>query len=269
MEPQTLHVLVYDQEQPPRTRLYSTPLHTLTEGTLHDIKAPKTFIKSIIMDLKRAACMQNVGDGYVTDAITENTHIFILFSSDDDGAEGEPYGFILSRRDSEGFYIDVICAEKYGAQLLNYFIQFTTAAGARGISLNALPNVLSYYPRFGFKFRKSCDNKVLITLPPEIPALLKELKSTGQPLPRTAENVYEYPEYTDFLLNLQEKGFGVKKSKYCKKPWVTVDTILEHDCDADGYSMLRCADNVEPNKPVRTRKRRHVRRSSTRRNTLP
>lgn len=264
MNTQTLRVLVYDQEQPPRTRLYSTPLDAPTEGTLHGIKAPKVFIKSIIMDLKRAACMQNVGDGYVTDAITDNTHIFILFASDEKD-EGDPYGFILARRDSEGFYIDVICAEKYGAQLLEYFIKFTTAVGARGISLNALPNVLSYYPKFGFKFRKSCDNKVLLTLPPEIPTLLKELKLSGQPLPQTAENVYKYPEYTDFLLNLQEKGFGAKQSKYCKKPWVTVDTILEHNCDADGYSMLRCADNLEQNKPVRTRKRRHIRRSTRRR----
>lgn len=72
---------------------------------------------------------------------------------------GQQYiGFsLLQLRDSDSVYIDVICTQQgYGALLVHEIIRWTAQIGRRHVELSALPNVINFYRKIGFRLS---DNK--------------------------------------------------------------------------------------------------------------
>jgi len=218
---------------------------------------PKSYFTDLIVqnDYIATACQNNLREGYVRDAIKSNTHIFVMYTERTEQVTGrrtkptravvtpQPTGFILARKeaDEQGpyYYIDVICAHKYGRELLNHFLTF---AGNTSVALSSLPSVLSYYPKFDFEFRKSCAKDAdVVAFPASLTRLIEGLKTAGG-LPKTTEEVYHHDEYLDFMVELHNHDLNKRTDGDCrlKAKNFTKKKLMESDCGDEGYTMFRC-----------------------------
>ena len=241
----SLHVFVcVQQTSDRRAAVYTTPITDLkakvkTEKTKQDLAF-------MINGMRQTACHGNVSETYVTESISLNTIVMVLYEQKITvSGRGspliveEPLGFILARPEDEGFYIDIICSKRNGGELLNYFIRFADGFG-ENVVLSSLPSVLSYYPKFKFKFRQSCKNPVLNTLPNSIAKRDKLVK----PFPTTTEEAYEDKDYSDFMIRLHQRGLSQATEPPCNKKIISKGQMIAGDCGGDGYRMIRCRNDL-------------------------
>jgi hypothetical protein len=259
----TLSVYLCKQDGTGRATVFITPITDWRQQT--PTGKQKQDMAYSINAIRLLACHDNVREGYVAEAITRNTLILLLVETTITySARGsplqveEPLGFILARPDAEGLYIDVICAKRNGSDLLKYFMKYADDHNET-ITLSSLPSVLSYYPKFKFKFRKSCDQGAVNTLPNVIATRNKLVK----PFPVTTENAYADKNYSDFMIRLHQRGLSQSKSSQCNKMIISKKEMIDNDCGSEGYKMMRCKNDLAGGKRRMTRRKPQKR--STRR----
>ena len=225
-------------------KVYQTPIHDFQSRKETNIT--KTQLSKYILEVRKQACQDNVSDYYVKDAISLNNVIVVMFQTGKEMFETYdlrskpstlvakdvviPIGFILASTDENGFYIDVICSIRNTGELLKYFIQYCEHTP---ITLHALANVLSYYPKFGFEFRTSCNEPVLVKLPESI----QTRNPREKPFPKKESDAYNDDDFSNLMLELVEKGLAVKEG--CATI-MTKNALKKESCGDEGFTMMRC-----------------------------
>lgn len=247
-----------------RTDVYETPISDSNERKR--TRLTKADMARYIFSILKESCQSNVSEQYVKDSIADNTIIIIMFQTIRERVNVRwvrttthateviekvvPLGFILANPDEEGYYIDVICSIRNTKDLLTYFINYCEGSN---ITLHALPSVLSFYPKFNFKFRESCDKPIVAQLPEK----LAKRNTRINPFPKKSVNAYDDEDFSEFMVDLVEKGLAVKKDGDCSKNPITKDEVKRSDCGEDGFIMTRCANNLAGGK----RKTRRMKRT--------
>lgn len=187
-------------------------------------------------------CKNAVRSGYVTDRTRPAPTVVVVYSVKESTRRGRtiedltPHGFLLAFDDEEGQYIDIICADHgLGRTLLLSFIQYVQDKDLGSVTLSSLPTVLTYYPKFGFEFRKSCRDPA-IKVPERLQQDINELVA-AKALPRTRDEAYDNPVYAKLLQFLQTRDLNVKKEG-CTK--YNARSFKSNDCGLDGYTMKKC-----------------------------
>jgi hypothetical protein len=211
-----------------------------------------TLATDITNTLRYTACGATVAPIFVSQALTYNTIVLVMYGmeSKDVDVLGKlrsqsvttithqvrvPVGFILARPDDEGIYLDVICAAANGSELLKYFIQYASLMGFSAITLTSLPNVLAFYPKYGFEFRTSCKTPPLLTLPDEIKGRDKKVK----PFPKTWEEAVDDEDYANFMVRLQRRGLASNQAEH-KETEVNIGDLIDKEIGFHGFKMKLC-----------------------------
>ena len=231
----------------------------LSDG--HQIALKKEDLKSIINRIKRDICT-GLKPSYITSQLTVNKIYMILFDHSQPSHSidltdnliknniiHKPIGFVLGHHITEDdasyikgiknnestleAYIDIICAcPGSGRYLLEQFILFAENNHYNAISLSALPNVLGYYPKFGFINRHSCNIKYPVLPPPRFSKTYKD-----------SDESYLDDEYHEYMLLLRKHKFGKLDGK-CRKLNMSKEELAEADCGVNGYKMRRCISSA-------------------------
>jgi hypothetical protein len=183
----------------------------------------------------------------------------------------EPIGFIMANIDIfyKDLYIDVICAgpktskfkDHSGAMLIEEAIKVAQSSRLRSITLSSLPTVLTYYPRFQFAHRKSCERNVDASLPEIILRRMRKEPGT-EPLPATAEAAFKNKDMLDYMIELHEKGYSKNYTGKCaldRTGKIARDNFLKGGCGDNGFEMKRCLPRDEKEE-ARDQKRRRTTR---------
>jgi hypothetical protein len=211
-----------------------------------------TLATDITNTLRYTACGATVAPIFVSQALTYNTIVLVMYGmeSKDVDVLGKlrsqsvttithqvrvPVGFILARPDDEGIYLDVICAAANGSELLKYFIHYASLMGFSAITLTSLPNVLAFYPKYGFEFRTSCKTPPLLTLPDEIKGRDKKVK----PFPKTWEEAVDDEDYANFMVRLQRRGLASNQAEH-KETEVNIGDLIDKEIGFHGFKMKLC-----------------------------
>jgi hypothetical protein len=221
-----------------------------------------TLAADITNTLRYTACGKTVAPIFVSQALTYNTIVMVMYGmeSQDVNVLGKlrsqpattitqqvrvPVGFILARPDDEGIYLDIICAAANGSELLKYFIQYASLMGFSAITLTSLPNVLAFYPKYGFEFRTSCTSPPLITLPDEIKGRDKKVK----PFPKTWEEAVDDEDYANFMVRLQRRGLASNQADH-KDTEVNLEDIIDKEIGFHGFKMKLCGKEHHMESPT-------------------
>jgi len=242
------------------------------------INPTKEGIKQIIRAISVYTCpngAEGVDAGYVKSRGTPNTIQIILFDKrnktsnaqlrikDERGRAllksiGAPISFIIgtvNHLDHFGkdipngeLYIDVICScTGAGRHLLDFFIDFADRTGYNAVSLSALPNVLLYYPRFGFTHRSGCkpgDNGLEVDVITQKKQELWDRKDFYRNM--TFEELCDDPEFSDHLSELQEKLYGSQVGDCASNIFKNftkaqkIQVLKRNNCGNNGYMMRKC-----------------------------
>jgi hypothetical protein len=195
-------------------------------------------------------CRDEIGQEYVSGAMIRNNLYFLMFYEKhfpDGHTTYVSAGFILARIIGKSLYIDVICTEKpppkpnpyanhKGSLLIELAIQHARRCKLEQVSLSALPNVLTYYPQFGFAHRMRCDKPPDMVIPNTLIALAKTRDDKYDP--------YKDDELIDFMTELQFNGYGTMYDKDCRTKGKTkkevVKAMKEKKCGDNGFKMRLC-----------------------------
>jgi len=171
----------------------------------------------------------------------------------------EPVAFAMCRmqispQKEKGLYIDIICSspkrpgpftQHGGAVLLVILTKYARERNSDYVALSALPHVLTYYPKYGFKHTRQCvvDDAVL-----KVPASITQRVKSGELNLKKGRIVDE--EVLDFMVQLQEAGFGkpsidclgistlaTKRSKR--------DALVGSKCGSNGFYMRACLRDLQ------------------------
>jgi hypothetical protein len=216
-------------------------------------------LSSLIKDIPGNPCKNQIGAVFMQSALRGNTHFFVMYRGDVD-KEIYPYGFICARPEGTGYFLDLICATKHGADLLKFFIKWCTTKKASHIHLHALPQVMGLYTKFGFQFRRGCSDSAI----PETKEFKAKVAAAGKAFPSSAPDVWTNDDFKyvrEMVLKLQKSGFSASthEPEECLSPDLTEERYRELVCGDDGYTMVRCKSPK-----LRTQKRRKTKRRKTR-----
>jgi len=210
--------------------------------------------ESLVKGIPGDPCKNQIKTAFVQNALRANTHFFVIYRGDVD-KEIYPYGFICARPEGTGYFLDLICATKYGGDLLKFFIKWCTAKKASHIHLHALPQVMGLYTKFGFQFRRGCSDSAI----PETKEFKAKVAAAGKAFPSSTPDVWTNDDFKyvrEMVLKLQKMGFSGAdhEPEGCLSPDLDEETFKKLECGNDGYTMVRC----------RTRKQRKTKRRKTR-----
>ena len=276
-----------------KATVFETAIQDYTKQS--ETNLAKRDLADMILYLRTAACQDAVGDTYVREAISKNTITIVMFerttevSRDSNLPVEKPKGFILARLDEgeeennnnnnnnnnnsdnhnskntdsneepTGVYIDIICSAAFGSYLLKFFIEMIEDMdNIDYIKLSSLPSVLAYYPKFKFKFRKSCNSPVLA----DVPDVIIKRKKNVKPFPITSNAAEADEDFSSFMLKLHQKGLSVDKEPPCDKLIIDKKTMIDNDCDGQGYTMIRCKSDLKGGKRKTYRKNKKSKRST-------
>lgn len=242
-----LHILHYVQSPSSTNKTKGGPSYIINNN-LNDPNSPDSFsltkveIKKEIRKLSENACLGYISKGYLNNAFEYKNNNMVMLMYTKVGDKNDYVGFILAKsnikKKEKKIHLDVICSKKgYGGALLNFFLDYVDSEKYTSVHLDSLPHVLTYYPKFDFKHRASCDNPEVLA---EMPESLKQRIKDKKPLPVTSDDTYDDDDYVKFMLDLHKKGFG-KKDPPCDGK-LTRKRLKEGDCGSRGYSMYRCKD---------------------------
>jgi putative hemolysin len=201
-------------------------------------------------------CKHNVDFTYVVKQLKNDAMILVLI----DVTKNKCMGFILANEipDKKGVYLDIICAHKgAGTLLLNFFHKTIFDLDYEYIELTASANVITYYTRFGYTFRFSCNND---KHPPiGLSRTLKNRNYKTTNIPYAGRNAYFNKNYMNFMYNtLYPKRFGKMKGE-CEYPYNEHNAYLSRknyfkkNCAKEGFKMIFCKKKMggRYNKTVR------------------
>jgi hypothetical protein len=281
----------------------AAPLYIYWTSLAGSARAPKIFVSPLLAgwttteetDLARSdletsivgaagLCGINVARTYLMERTVHTANKIVLVISEDyitmrrrgDASIPTAKGFILANPmtldGAAGYYIDIVCAARgFGGKLMNFFHTFAFDNGASFVKLSSLANVLTYYPTFGYEFRKTCSGPRLATLP----ATLTSRNFKARPAPEDTPAAYEDKDYMDFMYNTLYRvaDLGVRDAAHCKDrpPALTRAQFGDetHDCAQDGFTMIKCSRGGGARRRTRRsrgkRSKTHRSRRSTRR----
>jgi hypothetical protein len=259
---------VYDQG-----RIYKLQILPAYGSQIELLGKTKDTFKHYISPIRSLACAGNVDESYITSRFTpSNILIAIGPEKEKDGIGGrkiidiDPFGFVIGKHLARDLYIDVICSTLNGNNLLKYVTDLAQTKGCLSVTLNSLPSVLTYYPKYGFKFRKDCG-------PPDVvyegSALQTKAGTLGRDkLPKTSKQAYNIAEYVDFMRALHAADLNKKKDGLCGKGRaITSNDIKGAECGTDGYTMTKCfAEGLGGGGRRKTHARRRKNRQTRRKN---
>ena len=238
--------------------------------TVRGQKLLKTFgiteagLSGAIKSIPGNPCRNQIGTVFMQSALRENTHFFMLYRGDPIG-EIYPYGFICARPEGTGYFLDLICATKYGADVLKFFIKWCTAKKATHIHLHALPQVLGLYTKFGFQFRRGCSESPI----PETKEFKAKVAAAGKVFPSSLPDVWNNDDFKyvrEMVLRLQKSGFSASthEPEECLSPDLTEKRYRELVCGDDGHTMVRCNSPKLQTRKQRRKQQRKTKRHKTR-----
>lgn len=181
-------------------------------------------------------CDKAVSPSYAIANIKNETYPennFIMVVVDDDGTDK---GVLQSKIDLDYSKIDVVCAFKgFGAKLIAHYIQYFDHFFPNNyMKLSAMPNVLTFYQRFGFEFRQSIRSPVVR---PDFTGYAQVLEAKKLP---DVDAAYKYVNVLNVLKYLQAEGINESKAyDGCKANESTNKDIIQNNCANDGYMMYR------------------------------
>jgi len=149
----------------------------------------------------------------------------------------EVHGFILCRDGGPStLLLDVVCSEQgLGTFMFQSFLDYLdTVAPTKHIEVHAMPNVFTWYTKFGFAFRDTCAEPIL-DLPKYMLRALPRMKD------HTMQECYSHAICRKTLERLYAHGLQVNEGPQCS----TLQKSIQHDCPLDGFQMIRCRDVKE------------------------
>ena len=236
-----LYVWMYKQEDlGQKGNVQITPLKDLSSVT--DVQGTKAIFQEAVDTLvKTGVCKGSVNPSYIHHFSVRYNNILIILYEIHDDKKTTPHGFAVVRYDEDeengnpGLYIDVICSNQgYGGKLLDYISKYANQTGEYFVGLSSLPTVLTFYPKYGFEFRKSCAGPANTQLPASITTMKKEN------YPTNVNNTYGNPAFMDFMLDLHDKGLTVYDEGECAKRPLSAKKFKKEGCASDGFSMKKC-----------------------------
>jgi len=218
-------------------------------------------LEGLVKGIPGNPCKNQIGAVFMRTSLLENTHFFVIYRGDVDG-EIYPYGFIFAKPEGTGYFLDLICATKNGAELLKFFIKWCTSKKASHIHLHALPHVMGLYTKFGFQFRRGCADPPI----PDTKEFKAKVAAAGKVFPSSVPDVWNNEDFKyvqDMVMLLQKKGFSAYESapEECFAEDATAETFKTHKCDQEGYTMVRCRAPTT-RKNTRKQKRKQTRKKS-------
>jgi hypothetical protein len=185
---------------------------------------------------KQELCAKYLGLSYIEEQIPQN-QIFVVAYNDK-----TPIGYVMaSYLPKGGVYLDVICAlERKGPALLSLFLQVCQEQiGASYIQLSSLMHVLTFYPKYGFSHRRSCDEPPNIAMSPELSAYILDKMRAG--VLTSDEAFFDDPKIARFLQDLHRLGYTKTKNPIsCQDTALSVGLQKQRRCSKDGYTMIKC-----------------------------
>lgn len=226
--------------------VFQTPVTSFKDGNVTPFLR-KDLERRILKD--RKYCGSNINDEYLVEHLSkdENPYLLVLTGiQKTKDAVPKSKGFIIAHQSIKdgktGMYLDVICTDKgLGKILLNFFEYFVlTHLSLKFVELSSLANVLTYYPKFGYEFRKICKGDPLATLSDALVA-----RTTARvPAPPDTTSSYNDKDYMNFMYDVLYKtaDLGVRTTEDCKrrKPFLSKDEFKKRDCAQDGFTMMKC-----------------------------
>lgn len=225
-------------------------------------------LEDLVKKIPGNPCKNQIGAVFMQHALRTNTHFFVLYRGNAIQGLIYPYGFICARPEGTGYFLDLICATKNGADLLKFFIKWCTTKKASHIHLHALPQVLGLYTKFGFQFRRGCSDSPI----PETKEFKAKVAAAGKAFPSSLSDVWNNDNFKyvrEMVLNLQKSGFSASDNEPagCLSPDLDEETLKELNCGIDGYTMVRCKSpklRTRKRKQRKQRKQRKTKRRKTR-----
>jgi hypothetical protein len=224
-------------------------------------------------------CRGDLTPSYVQNSIEYSTDIFILFyplpitRNTRQGAQTivklYPVGFLTGYKNivdiGKGFYIDIVCVlprektgiftQHAGNALIDLVEKIMYGIGINEIHLSALPTVLTFYPRLGYRHRQSCNTE------PELENYEKGLqeKIISKNLPPTNELAIQDEDILDRMVELSLKEYGASKRPDCspikkivngvkimKSKEEILNDLVNKECWVDGHRMTKCLPQERP-----------------------
>lgn len=240
--------LIWDSEHKEDPLEIETAANNIRSVNKNNITLNRSQLEKLFTD--PALCHSQVKESYIKDQIKENDVYFVMYTKElkgtrrGDAEEMIPVAFMMASYEDSGtnFYIDVICSkerknkatERHSATyLIRQAVKWARAHKMEQVSLSALPPVLTYYPRFGFAHRKSCKNVPDIEVP-------EKLKQRNTPVNPRAKSVYDDYELMDYMVRLQDAGYGTRKTDPCVRRPITKQMMKSGQCADDGFKMRYC-----------------------------
>jgi len=158
----------------------------------------------------------------------------------------------MARIENKEFYIDVICAgprsdyynSHNGSMLIDMAKKFAEQRKLHQVTLSALPQVLTYYPRFAFAHRTSCSQPPDIELPEKLKKRIKE-----GTIPKKLDDAYNDDDMLDYMAELQVRNYSNRNKYKCSTAGKTKERIKQSiknaRCGDDGFKMRYCLKEFE------------------------
>ena len=200
-------------------------------------------------------CAGNIQRGFVAARAFDDIHRIVLartLRQVGRTTRFDPYGFaLLTRVSSSEWHIKLICAtEGRGRSILSFVEKLALEAGVDSLSLDALPSVVNYYRKIGYRNteKHTCEEDDDVA---NLATQVSHLKLA------TNQAAVSDPLFAPFLGLLVTKGLTADKQ--CK---------AAAECSRDGFVMRKCLipKKKSPTKKPATPKKK---KSPTPRKTPP
>lgn len=224
----------------------TTPLPDIPK---QDIHFTKMSLRPRILHNADEVCRYEVSKDYVSSRIVTSTILMVMFEAATNPAPSTETtrGFILGQFTKDnGMYLDVVCSSKYGLLLIDYFVILARKLGMSYIKLNSLPKVLSLYPRYGFRHRKSCRARPDVEMPPELITSWKQFHNFSP------DDFYADPTALYYMHTLHRYGYTADDRPECQDPTMSMSEFALNKCAMDGFKMYLCFDPPQPSRKPAT-----------------
>jgi len=166
----------------------------------------------------------------------------------------EPVGFLMFyKENATTVHLDIVCSKQgFGSVVINNFLSIMEKEYKYNVGLDALANVLLYYPKaFGFQYRQDCNSPTIQIPDALLHAALEESKAYITPqnktgYPKSNGEAYSRGPWLDIMKYLQSQDLNVaklvekQKGQYVKCDRSHIDELAENNCAIDGFKQYRC-----------------------------
>jgi hypothetical protein len=170
--------------------------------------------------------------------------IGLMYYTMPETAVSHPVGFMMAQMNDGSRYInlDLLCAaprtdiykEHNGKMLLYKLFAYAHSRGVHEIRLDAVEDVVAYYPKFGFNFRETCKDQALRDIDVKKDVLKQLLE--------------RFPEQREFpMVKCSKRSYNKVKAEFSKSSYDKVKAeflntwkskrIDDHQIEPDGFAQ--------------------------------